>query len=286
MNPHAKRLCERVIVLSSRMTFTDGMKRSPDAARPENSTLSVHEHEAGNKDGLRKPRDPGRRLRGAIAYRLGVAIVSGHYAPGDVLQSEAEFSEALDVSRTAFRDAIRTLAAKGLIESRPRTGTRVLPRSRWNLLDPDVLTWAFTGEPDRDLVRGLFELRALMEPGAAALAAQNRSPADIKLMRTALAGMGRHGLDTEAGRSADRDFHNAMLGATGNAYLVTLSASIGTAVALTTQFKQRWRALPRDPIPDHRAVLEAIVDGDPDAASGSMRILVDLALDDMRRAME
>ncbi len=236
--------------------------------------------------GLTKPRHPGRRLRGAIAHRLGIAIVSGHYQPGDVLQTEAEFAEALDVSRTAFRDAIRTLAAKGLIESRPRTGTRVLPRSRWNLLDPDVLIWAFTGDPDRELVRSLFELRALVEPGAAAMAAERRLPTDLKAMRTALAAMARHGLDTEAGRIADRDFHDAMLRATGNDYLITLSSSIGTAVAMTTQFKQRWRALPRDPIPDHRNVLDAIADGNAEAARTAMRGLVDLALDDMRRAMD
>ena len=103
-------------------------------------------------------------------------------------------------------------------------------------------------------------------------------------MRNALADMARHGLDTAAGQAADRDFHNAMLQATGNAYLVTLSASIGTAGAMTTQFKQRWRALPRDPIPDHRDVLNAIIDGGTLAASAAVRGLVELALDDMRRA--
>ncbi|KQM67976.1 GntR family transcriptional regulator [Sphingomonas sp. Leaf17] len=233
----------------------------------------------------RQPRDTGRRLRGAVIHRLGVAIVSADYAPGDILPSEAEFSEALDVSRTAYRDAIRTLAAKGLVESRPRTGTRVQPRHRWNLLDPDVLGWAFSVDPDMALVRGLFELRSLVEPGAAAMAAERRSDDDVAAMRAALTAMALHGLHTAAGQAADRDFHDAILNATGNDYLSFLTTSIGAAVTLTTQFKQRLRALPRDPIPDHRRVFDAIAMGDPVAASTAMRTLVDLALDDTRQAM-
>lgn len=270
------------------MAFISGMTKIPDVF----PTTDVEDRRRGDPPTSiatpisRKPRDPGRRLRGAISYRLGIAIVSGEYQPGDVLQSEAGFSEALDVSRTAFRDAIRTLAAKGLVESRPRAGTRVLPRQRWNLLDPDVLTWAFAKEPDPALVRSLFELRALVEPGAAAMAAERRQRSDIKAIREALAAMARHGLHTTEGQAADRDFHDAILQATGNDYMIVLSSSIGTAVAMTTQFKQRLRALPRDPIPDHRAVLDAIADGDPEGASAAMRVLVELALDDMRQSME
>lgn len=233
----------------------------------------------------RPRRGTGRRLRGAIANRLGIAILSGEYAPGDVLSSEVQFSEELDVSRSAYREAIQVLTAKGLVESRPKAGTRVLPRHRWNLLDPDVLSWAFAGEPDIDLVRSLFELRGVVEPAAAALAAARRTPADVKAMRDALAAMARLSLATEEGRSADRDFHDAILVATRNPALVVLSSSIGAAVNQTTLFKQRARGLPRDPIPDHRRVLDAIAAGDADAAQAAMRILVDLALDDTRQSM-
>ena len=61
---------------------------------------------------------------------------------------------------------------------------------------------------------------------------------------------------------------------------MVLSASIGAAVNWTTQFKQRQRALPRNPIPDHRVVLDAIAAGDGPAASAAMKTLVDLALED------
>lgn len=231
-------------------------------------------------------RDTGRRLHGAIANRLGVAILSGEHAPGDTLGGEVALAEALDVSRTAYREAIQVLTAKGLVESRPKTGTRVLPRHRWNLLDPAVLAWAFTGTPDARLIRSLFELRSVIEPAAARLAAERRSKAELREMKEALVLMRRHTLATEAGRAADRDFHDLILRATQNDALVTLSASIGAAVAWTTQFKQRARALPRNPIPDHAKVYDAIAAGDGDAAEKAMRELVALALEDTQSSME
>ncbi|MGI4746800.1 MAG: FadR/GntR family transcriptional regulator [Janthinobacterium lividum] len=239
------------------------------------------------EDGVvRAKRGTGRRFHGAIAHRLGTAILSGQYNPGDILSGEIAFSEALNVSRSAYREAIQVLSAKGLVESRPKAGTRVLPRKHWNLLDPDVLAWAFEGSPDIQFVRGLFELRSVVEPAAASFAALRRDRNDLKMMKDALAAMRRNTLATEAGRAADRDFHDAILRATRNDSLIVLSASIGAAVTWTTQFKQRARALPRNPIPDHVRVYEAIAAGNADAAGEAMRILVDLALDDTSSSMD
>lgn len=228
----------------------------------------------------REARGPGRRLHGAIARKLGVAIVSGQYPPGATLTGEVAFSAELNVSRSAYREAVQVLTAKGLVESRTKAGTRVLPRHRWNLLDPDVLAWAFAGEPDRQFIRALFELRAIVEPAAAGLAARRRDRDDLTALKTSLALMRRHTLATAAGRAADRDFHNAILVATRNDALRALGAGIGAAVAWTTQFKQRVRALPRNPIPDHVRVFDAIAAGDAAAATQAMRTLVDLALAD------
>jgi DNA-binding FadR family transcriptional regulator len=240
-------------------------------------------HREGNDQNA--VRHTGRRLRGAVAHKLAVAILSGEFAPGDTLSGEIAFSEALNISRSAYREAIQVLTAKGLVESRPKAGTRVLPRQRWNLLDPDVLAWAFMGEPDERLIRSLFELRLVLEPAAAGLAAARRSRDELKLMKDALAGMRRHSLATEQGRQADRQFHDAILHATRNDAMIVLSASIGAAVSWTTQFKQRARALPRNPIPDHVLVYNAIAAADPDAASAAMRSLVELALEDTRMSM-
>jgi DNA-binding FadR family transcriptional regulator len=162
----------------------------------------------------------------------------------------------------------------------------VLPRDRWNLLDPDVLAWAFAREPDQRLIDSLFELRGIIEPASAALAAERRSREDLQLMKSGLALMRRHTLATEEGRQGDRQFHSALLHATGNDALIALSAGIAAAVAWTTVYKQRGRELPRDPLPFHVDVYDAIADGDVERAREAMRVLVTGALEDIERAPE
>lgn len=225
--------------------------------------------------------DLARRIHGTIARDLGVEIVGGKRKPGEILGGEIEASAALGVSRTAYREAIRILSAKGLVESRPKAGTRILPRRHWNMLDPDVLAWTFEGEPDTEFILSLFELRAIVEPAAAALAARRREPQDIEAMRSALADMERHTLATAEGQAADQLFHRAILRAARNEPLAALASTVGAAVRWTTVFKQRERALPRDPLPDHACVCEAIAAGNAAEAREAMSELLRLALADM-----
>jgi DNA-binding FadR family transcriptional regulator len=156
----------------------------------------------------------------------------------------------------------------------------VSERDRWNLLDPDVLGWAFASEPSEEFIRDLFELRSIVEPAAAELAAIRRNGADLAHMGHALGEMARFGLATEEGRAADQKFHHAILAAARNAPLMALSSSIAAAVSWTTIFKQRKRKLPRDPLPDHRILYDAIAEGNPAAARHAMTELVRLALED------
>jgi DNA-binding FadR family transcriptional regulator len=218
------------------------------------------------------------RLHGTIARDIGVRIVSGKLAPGRVLNGEIEASEHLNVSRTAYREGVRILAAKGLIESRPKLGTRVSEPHCWHLLDPDVISWIFTGTPDERLLRGLFELRTIVEPAAAALAAQKRSPEQLQALHRALEEMAAATLAAEQGRQADRNFHSTLLEASGNPFLASLESGVAAAVNWTTVFKQRKRPLPRDPLPDHQRVYEAVAARDADAARTAMAELVHLAL--------
>lgn len=226
------------------------------------------------------------RIHGTIARDLGVAILTGRHQPGETLPGEIEFAQSLGVSRSAYREAVRILIAKGLVESRTRTGTRVSPRDRWNLLDPEILAWSFETEPSKDFVRDLFELRMIVEPAAAELAAERRDDADIAQMHEAIEGMRRHGLATAEGQAADQSFHTAILSAARNAPLVTLSSSIAAAVSWTTIFKQRKAGLPRDPLPDHERLYEAIVAGNPEAARKQMADLVRLALEDTELSLK
>jgi len=217
------------------------------------------------------------RLHGTIARQLGIAIVSGHYQPGDLLGGEISSSERFAVSRTAYREAVRILAAKGLVDARPKVGTRINARSKWNLLDPDVLDWTFDAEPDVQLLNSLFELRNVVESAAAGLAAQRRSAAHLKAMRTALNGMAKFTLATPAGRQADLDFHSTLLDATNNPYIISLTSGVSAAISTTTIYKQRKRPLRRDPLPDHLRVFEAIAEKDAEQAQLAMSELIELA---------
>lgn len=224
-------------------------------------------------------------MRRAVVDHLGERIVTGSIAVGDILPGEIETAERLAVSRGTYREAIKMLAAKGLVESRPKTGTRVMERAQWALLDPDVLRWAFTGRPDPQFVRDLFEMRALVEPAIAGLAAIRRNADQLDRMGAALDTMGAKGLGVAAGREADRVFHETLLIAAANEVMMTLAASIGAAVAYTTLFKQRAAGFPRDPMPDHRRVFEAISARDAAGAETAMRDLLRLAQHDTQGAL-
>jgi DNA-binding FadR family transcriptional regulator len=224
------------------------------------------------------------RIPATIARDIGTQIVSGRYKPGDILNGEIETSDRLQVSRGAYREAVRILAAKGLVKAVRKAGTRVNPRHEWHLLDPDVLGWIFEFEPDEHLLANLFELRRMVEPEAAALAAARRGEAELEDMALALKGMARHGLSSDAGRRADRDFHAAVLRGTGNAFFASLIASVGAAVAWTTVFKGMHAQQLRDSVPDHQRVYDAVAAGDAAAARSAMIELVDLALHDTKAA--
>ena len=238
------------------------------------------------KSGASKPTPPAPparkalRLHGTIAREIGELIVAGRYRPGHVLDGEVEASEQRKVSRTAYREAMRILSAKGLVHSRPRVGTRVSPLEEWHLLDPDVLSWAFYGEPEPEVLHGLFELRTIVEPAAAALAATRRNQKHLDTMRRALEAMTLHTLNVEAGRIADKEFHAALLSATVNPFIVSLTNGVTAAVNALTEFKQRIAPLKRDPVPDHWRVYDAIDTKDAEGARAAMTELIRLAIMD------
>jgi DNA-binding FadR family transcriptional regulator len=227
----------------------------------------------------------GRRLKGSLAQQLAVMILSGELPEGHVFPNEIDYARQIGVSRSVLREAFRIIAAKGLVNGRPKTGTRVSPRRQWSLLDPDLLAWQFEAEPSRKFLRDLFELRMLVEPGAAALAAARRSKKHVLAMRSALDSMALHGLATEPGRFADQQFHMIMLESTGNDAIIALASCIMAAIAWTTLYKQRKRGLIRDPIPDHRNLFDAIAAADSAAARDAMSELVRLALADTERSL-
>jgi len=232
-----------------------------------------------------KPRSKASKLHDRVADELGIAIVSGRYPPGTFLANEVEASEKLKVSRTAYREAMRVLLSKGLVTSRPKSGTRVNPRKDWVILDPAVLGWIFASGPDEEFVRSIFELRGVIEPAAAALAAQRRNTQHLSKLGHALEEMDRYGLNSAIGANADQLFHEYILEAAGNEPMAGLSNSITFAIKMTSMFSYRAEDPPPDPMPAHRALYEAIADGNADVAHARAASLIDAAFQDTMRSL-
>ena len=213
-----------------------------------------------------------------IARQLGSAILSGELKPGDRVGGEHSQSRTFGVSRPAYREAIRKLLAKGLLETRPKSGSHVAPRRYWNLLDPEVIEWMFSGDPDLRFIQDLLELRSLVEPAAAALAATRRSESELQEMKSAINPMEACGLQSVAGQDADRQFHNAMLAASGNEAFASLSRSIEAAVKWLTLYRQRLDLWQSELVDEHRAVFDCIAAGDPEKARNAMQELLGTTL--------
>ena len=183
---------------------------------------------------VRRKRD-GKSRHFAAAEEIGSRILRGDFAPGMLLPNEAEWCRRLHMSRSAVREAIKMLKAKGLLHSRPKVGTRVEPRARWNLLDRDVLAW-YMAMPDRNrFLRSVQEMRRIFEPEAAALAAVHRDAEQMNAISTACRDMGT-ATDFEKRIEADVRFHLAILMAAGNEFLVPFGFLIESA--LTNVFVQ------------------------------------------------
>jgi DNA-binding FadR family transcriptional regulator len=222
-----------------------------------------------------------------LVDRLAVDIVIGTLPAGALLPNETELGRGLRVSRTSYREAVKFLSAKGLIEARPKHGTRVRPRRDWNLLDPDILRWSLKGGPTRMLVRELFELRRAVEPEAARIAARRATGGDIERIEAALEGMERHApLSTES-IEADIAFHEAIFAASGNRVLHCLK-DITTATIRWSQTIKRGLEEDeyRRSLREHRGIFEAIRRHDGARAFALAVKLVDDALTSTERAMQ
>jgi DNA-binding FadR family transcriptional regulator len=210
-----------------------------------------------------------RNLHGHVVQLLGQRIVSGAIKQGEVLPPEATMAEEMDVSRTSLREAMKVLSAKGLVEARPKVGTRVREARFWSQLDADVLAWRCASMPTADFVQKLSEMREIIEPAAAASAANHRSVTQLKRMQVAFDAM-EAAHDPEAWTTADIDFHEAILAATGNELLISLFSVVETALSSYFTMSAHTATNFKYSLPQHRAVLQAIRDKDAEAANKAM----------------
>ncbi|HVY24403.1 MAG TPA: FadR/GntR family transcriptional regulator [Steroidobacteraceae bacterium] len=216
-----------------------------------------------------------RNLHGHVVRELGLRVVCGDYRPGDNLPNHDFLAAEMNVSSGAIREAIKALVAKGLVESRAKVGTRVRPREFWNSLDPDVLEWRCSTMPTGDFVRNLMEMREIIEPAAAGLAAVNRSKTQLEDIERAYHAMAQS-KDVDEYAIADLHFHQAVLRATDNALLVPLSHVIATALETFFLMAARKSKEFNYSLPQHLAVVKAIQARKAETARRAMlRILLD-----------
>jgi DNA-binding FadR family transcriptional regulator len=220
---------------------------------------------------------PPTGIHAGVVQGIGRRIVRGELAPGEILPEQGELSRILGVSRTVVREATKVLAAKGLVESRSKRGTVVLPRSEWRLFDPDVLAWLSEDGLDPEFLRSMFEVRRIIEPAAARLAAERATPDELAAIEAPFHAMAT-AEDESVYNDADVRFHAALVAATHNDHLVQLVATFGPALQAGLQAATRhgweWPDFHEYSIGPHREVLDAVRAHDPDGAGEAMERLV------------
>jgi len=167
-----------------------------------------------------------RNFHSYVINEIGVGIVSGTYAVGTALPNDAEMIAKFDVSRTVLREALKTLESKGLLEARPKVGTKVSARSRWNLFDPQVLTWHHIAGPDNFFLQSLSDIRGAVEPLAAEQAALRRSADHLRLMHYWLHQMEISLQSPQNFALADFELHQIIADASQNPFMRSVSGII------------------------------------------------------------
>ena len=226
----------------------------------------------------------GRGLHGQVVEQMGVRIVGGAYPAGAPLFSE-QLEREFDVSKTVVREALKVLAAKGLVESRQKRGTVIRPREDWNLLDGDVLRWQGREKPNFMFLENLAEVRGIVEPAAARLAAGRRTERDLEELETALADMAAAKKDPDAMVDADLRFHRALLDCAHNEVLSRMEVILAAGLQVRDRFVHHSQH-GSDPMPSHRALLDAVREGDADRAGVTVEALLAQAAADLAEARE
>lgn len=217
-------------------------------------------------------------LHRQVLNQMGEQICSGKFAPGDILPAEPVLAEQMQVSRITIRETMKSLSAKGMLEVRRRYGTVVLPRSQWQLFDPDVITWrARAGTVDEGLIQDLMELRLIIEPNAAKLAARRATDEDriavrraFKAMERAVAGHGDY-------VPADLAFHGAILTACHNQFVQQMQNALSAILRTSFELSSEIAGGPARSLPMHEALCVAIEKGDAPAAEAAVLTLIERA---------
>ncbi|MFB9222903.1 FadR/GntR family transcriptional regulator [Paracoccus cavernae] len=216
-----------------------------------------------------------------VVDALGRAIVAGDFAENEILPGDPVLTARFEVSRTVLREAMKTLAAKGLIRAKSRVGTQVNPRESWNFVDRDVIGWRMQKGMDGEFVRQLSEMRMALEPATAALAARHATPEEIIQLYNIAARMDDRNHSRESFAAVDLEFHIAVAAMSRNPFIRSVSTLVEAALAVS--FRISSPALSPEGISQsaslHLRIARAIADHDEETAMQAMRIVIGEGVD-------
>lgn len=226
-------------------------------------------HSTGNPDSLFSQ----------VADHIAIAIVSGQVPAGELIPNETTIGGNLSVSRSVYREAVKFLSGKGLIEARPKSGTRAAPSSHWNLLDPDVLRWSFATGANEKFIHDLYELRVFIEPNVARFAAHRRTDDQARQLRRCYEGMANTEPCSPANIRHDLDFHETLIDSCGNQALMCLKGVVTTTLMWALRLQSgKSMADYAAPLADHQRLCEAVEKRDGERAQAVMSVIVHDAL--------
>lgn len=250
-------------------------------SRCERRTLIISESKPSESEQVSEPKEsgPARNLTSRIVHDLGRAIVTEQFTPEASFPVESDLCLQYNASRSIVREAVKMLTAKGLLRSRQRSGTEVLPETEWNLLDPDVLSWMLQRDFSIDLLIDFTEMRISIEPRAAALAADTASGSQRRAILRAIERMFAAEQGDDDALEADIAFHSAVLEASNNRFMRQFTDLSEATLRFSIRRTNAYKGVSRASAIEHRRVADAIVQGDPEKASTLMRELIQGALD-------
>jgi len=250
------------------------------------STIAIpSEHSAmatSEQSGISRAKSKSRESVGAVSVvdrlvsALGRDIASGVWKPGTTLPTEPEIAHRLGAGRNAVREAVKILAAKGFVRTERRAGTIVRPEFCWNLLDPQVLNWILSAAANRDhLLDELSELRSIIEPAVAALAATHASAIETLRIFEAYDQMEILRDEIQKAIDADLAFHELLFEASHNRLLIALVPAFSLLARMNFEISIRAGKLASQNLKEHRQIAEAISRRDPEAARRASRKLIE-----------
>lgn len=207
-----------------------------------------------------------KRLYEEVTVQLHALVQNGDFKPGDRLPPERQLAMTFKVSRNCVREAIKSLEQQGMVESRPGAGTFIARTSQANL----TLALGEMLTRERYRLAEIFELRLLLEPQIARLAAE-RITADGLAGLELLFDQYRQELQATGNVSQlDQKFHEAIAAATGNGAVTMLMEKMQDLLQESRDEALQSPARNHDALADHRCILDALRDGDPDRTREAM----------------